>query len=101
VIALSAIAAIQLAVIGLLVVERRKASADMIALVDRLCQRVQAPAAAVLEHDEATRLRHPEEYAPPAVEPDDDDGYWLSRGSSRSTMKAEADGSGHWTHRPS
>jgi hypothetical protein len=96
VIALSAIAAIQLAVIGLLVVERRKASADFIALVDRLCQRVQNPNAAVLEHDEAVRARHPAEYAPPAVEPDDDEGYWLSREKlAEYTMKAEVDGSGH------
>lgn len=82
-----------LSVLGLLAVvafllydrarERRHAShvnPDLQALVelcDRLCQRLQAPNAAVLEHD--ARLPRTEEYAPPAVPPDDDDAFWMSR----------------------
>ena len=74
------------ALVGLLLVafglyarhaERRQA--ELVALIDRLCQRVQAPNAAVLEHDENVRALRDEEYAPPAVAPDDDDAYWLSR----------------------
>jgi hypothetical protein len=89
---LAVIAAAELILIGVLVLERRKASADFIALVDRLCQRVQAPGAAVLEHDEQVRERHGEEYAPPALEPDDDDAYWVSRDRlAEYAMKAELD----------
>jgi hypothetical protein len=75
----NAIAAAELVLIGWLIYDRRRASADFIALVDRLCQRLQSPAAAVMEHDEAVRARHSAEYAPPAVEPEDDAGYWMSR----------------------
>jgi hypothetical protein len=57
--------------------ERRQQ--QLIALVDRLCQRVQAPQAAVLEHDEQVRVLRDEEYAPPAVPPDDDEAFWASR----------------------
>jgi hypothetical protein len=57
--------------------ERRQQ--QLIALVDRLCQRVQAPQAAVLEHDERVRALRDEEYAPPAVPPDDDEAFWASR----------------------
>lgn len=52
---------------------------EMVALADRLCQRLQAPQAAVLEHDELVRAPRSDEYAPPAVAPDDDEGYWESR----------------------
>ena len=67
---------------ALLVYERhqeQRRMREMVALIDRLCQRIQAPAAAVLEHDEATRVMRDEEYAPPAVPPDDDDEFWASR----------------------
>lgn len=91
-IALAVIATAELLLIAFLVVERRKSSTDYIALIDRLCQRLQNPAAAVLEHDEAVRVRHPIEYAPPAVEPDDDEGFWLSRDKiAEMSMKAEMD----------
>ena len=33
----------------------------------------------MLEHDERARELRSEEYAPPAVPPDDDDAYWTSR----------------------
>jgi hypothetical protein len=90
VIYLTVIAVAELFLIGALVYDRRKSSSDFIALVDRLCQRVQSPAAAVLEHDERMRERHGEEYAPPALEPDDDEAYWLSRDRlAESAMKAE------------
>ena len=77
--ALAVIAGVELLIIGYLVFERRKANADFIALVDRLCQRVQNPAAAVLEHDESVRAHRTAEYAPPALVPDDDEGFWMSR----------------------
>lgn len=77
--ALVIIACAELAVIAYLVFERRRSSAEFIALVDRLCQRVQAPGAAVLEHDERVRAVRPPEYAPPALEPEDDEAYWMSR----------------------
>lgn len=76
-IALAAFAAAELVLIAYLVFEHRVMERDHIALVDRLCQRLQAPGAAVLEHDEAVRQR--EDYAPPGIEPDDDAGYWASR----------------------
>jgi hypothetical protein len=49
------LATAELLLIAFLVWERRRTSADFIALIDRLCQRLQAPAAAVLEHDEKVR----------------------------------------------
>jgi hypothetical protein len=79
VIYLAVIAVAELALIGLLVVERRKANAAQIALIDRLCQRLQAPGAAILEHDEAVRGQRSAEYAPPALDPEDDDAFWMSR----------------------
>ena len=46
----------------------------MVALVDRLCQRVQAPEIAVMQHDQGG-----EQWAPPAVGFDDDEGFALSK----------------------
>lgn len=78
--------------IAFLIGAQRQATSDYIALIDRLCQRLQAPGAAVLEHDERVRERRGEEYAPAAVEPDDDEGYWLSREKLADlSMKAEQD----------
>jgi hypothetical protein len=79
VIYLAVIALGELALIGLLVIERRKTNAAQIALVDRLCQRLQAPGAAIIEHDEAVRGGRDAEYAPPALDPEDDEAFWLSR----------------------
>lgn len=62
--------------------EHRHANPDvakLIGLCDRLCQRLQAPHAAVLEHDEQVRQRRDEEYAPPAVTPEVDEEFWASR----------------------
>lgn len=81
-IALAAIAAAEFVLIGFLVWDRHRAHPDLeplLVALAGLCQRIQAPAAAVLEHDEQVRTRHSEEYAPPALEPDDDEQYWLSR----------------------
>ena len=77
--ALAVFAAAELVLIAYLIFEHRRTERDHIAQVDRLCQRLQAPGAAVLEHDEAVRQRPPEDYAPPGLEPEDDDGYWASR----------------------
>jgi hypothetical protein len=89
---LAVFAGLQQALVGYLVLERRQASRDFIALVDRLCQRLQAPGAAVLEHDETVRTRRPPEYAPPALEPEDDEGYWMSREKlAELAMQAEVD----------
>jgi hypothetical protein len=53
---------------------------------------LQAPGAAVLEHDEAVRAPRPPEYAPPALEPEDDEGYWMSREKlAELAMQAEVD----------
>lgn len=76
---LAVFAAIELALIAFLVVERRKSEMVHTALVDRLCQRLQAPGAAILEHDEAVRGGRGAEYAPPALDPEDDEAFWLSR----------------------
>lgn len=76
--------------------ERRRADPDTVALIatiDRLCQRIQAPHAAVLEHDERVRAPRSDEYAPPAVSPDDDDAYWASRDKLAELLMAqETDG---------
>lgn len=71
-IGLSVIAAAELVLIGWLVWQQQRA-------VQALCQRIQAPGAAVVAYDEAQREAPPEGYAPPGIEPDDDDAYWLSR----------------------
>lgn len=76
---LAVIAIAELALIGLLVIERRKTEVAHTALVDRLCQRLQAPGAAILEHDEAVRGWRGAEYAPPALDPEDDEAFWMSR----------------------
>lgn len=48
---------------------------EMVALTDRLCQRLQAPMVAVGEHDVATMGV----FAPPAVPMDDDEAHWESK----------------------
>jgi hypothetical protein len=70
--ALTVIAVAELVLIAWLIWQQQRA-------VHALCQRIQAPGAAVIAYDEATREKPPEDYAPPGIEPDDDDGYWLSR----------------------
>lgn len=80
---LAALAAVELVLIGFLVWERHRAHPDLEPLlrtITDLCQRLQAPGAAVLEHDERVRPRQPgPQYAPPALEPDDDKAFWKSR----------------------
>lgn len=67
----------------------------LIALCDRLCQRLQAPHAAILEHDEQVRALRDDEYAPPAVPPDDDDAFWMSRDKlAELAMEQETGGNG-------
>lgn len=73
------VAVTQVGVVALVVHHANRHLGEMVDLCDRLCQRLQAPQAAVLEHDEMTRALRDDEYAPPAVVPDDDDGYWMSR----------------------
>lgn len=94
--ALAIIAAAELVLIGFLVWERHRAHPDLDPLLDtitKLCQRVQAPGAAVVAFDEATRQHPPESYAPPGIEPDDDDSYWLSRDKLADyAMTQETDG---------
>jgi hypothetical protein len=76
--------------------QQRRADAnllELIGLTDRLCQRLQAPQAAVLEHDEQVRALRGDEYAPPAVPPDDDEAYWASREKLAELLMAqETDG---------
>jgi hypothetical protein len=48
---------------------------EMVALTDRLCQRLQAPMVAVGEHDAQVAGL----FAPPAVPMDDDDAHWESK----------------------
>lgn len=77
--ALAVIAAAELVLITFLIWDRTRAQAPLLRTVENLCQRIQGPGAAVLEHDEQVRERRDEEYAPPALEPEDDEAYWLSR----------------------
>lgn len=65
---------------------QRRQLLDMIALVDRMAQRLQAPSAAVLEHDE--RVRGPV-LTPPGVPPDDDEAFWESRDALAETLMAQ------------
>lgn len=78
--------------------ERRRVDPQLQALIklcDRLCQRLQAPHAAILEHDEQVREPRSDEYAPPAVPPDDDDAFWASRDKlAELLMEQEVNGSG-------
>jgi hypothetical protein len=77
--ALAVAAAAELLVIAFLLWERRGAQAPLLRAIEGLCQRVQAPQAAVVAYDEQSRERRDEEYAPPALEPEDDQGYWATR----------------------
>ena len=95
--ALVVLVVVEFGAVAYLVLRGRRPDPDMqalIALVDRLCQRVQAPQAAILEHDEKERALRDDEYAPPAVSPDDDEGYWASRDKLAELMmeKEIADG---------
>lgn len=49
--------------------------AELVALVDRLCQRIQAPEQAVVEH----AMAQPLPPLPMAIEMDDDEGHWESK----------------------
>jgi hypothetical protein len=67
-------------VVALLLWERHRADpevAALIALVDRLCVRIQAPQRAAIEGLGEGEVSA--QYAPPAIAPEDDEGYWLSR----------------------
>ena len=98
-IALAALAAAELVLIGFLVWERHRAHPDLEPLVNTiadLCQRVQAPGAAVLAHHEGKQSPPGPEYAPPAIEPDNDEQYWLSREAlAEGAMKYETEHVGH------
>jgi hypothetical protein len=76
VIALAVICALQLALVAFLLWERHRADRELIGVIDRLTVRIQAPQRAAIEglNEQVSAL-----YAPPAVPPDDDDGYWESR----------------------
>lgn len=78
-IALAVVCGLLIALLAFLAWTRRRDTIELIALCDRLCQRLQAPHAAILEHDEQVREPRSDEYAPPAVPPDDDDAFWTSR----------------------
>lgn len=89
------LAVVAWAVVVFLLWERHHAADTqaLISLVDRMAQRIQAPNAAILEHDELVRELRTEEYAPPAVAPDDDEGYWASRDKlAELLMEQEANG---------
>jgi hypothetical protein len=98
--ALGIICAAQLALIAFLV-WRQGRSADprplveLVALADRMAQRIQDPSSAVLEHHELTSPPPSSPtYAPPALLPDDDDAFWESREDlARRMMSEELDGS--------
>lgn len=72
---LTVIVACQLALIVLLVLERRLEREAHTAQLDRLLQRIQAPEYAIAEHaQQATPL-----WAPPAVAMDDDASHWEAK----------------------
>jgi hypothetical protein len=54
----------------------------LIDLVDRLCQRIQAPEQAVIEHS----IQQPLPDVPPTVRPDDDRGYWEALNLSKEDL---------------
>jgi hypothetical protein len=90
--ALAIIAGTQALLVAFLVWDRRRASPDvlaLIALVDRLAQRIQSPQAAVLEHFEQHRALRGDEYAPSAIPPDDDDAYWASKDKLAEQLMAQ------------
>jgi hypothetical protein len=60
---------------------------ELIALADRMAQRLQAPQAAVAAA--ASEITDPSTYAPPALIPDDDDAFWESREGLAQRLAAE------------
>jgi len=56
---------------------------SMIALTDRLCQRLQAPEVAVMQHQPQI------EPSPPAVDPNDDGDYWEDRDQLAERLMAQ------------
>lgn len=59
---------------------------EMVGLVDRLCQRVQAPAVAVAEH----AMMAAPAYVPQHVPVDDDDAHWESKEQLAERLAGEA-----------
>lgn len=74
-IALEIIVIALLALVAYLVAERRRERELTVGLVDRLCQRIQAPELAIAEHTQTVVGEH----APPAVALDDDGAHWEAK----------------------
>lgn len=75
VIALTVLACALVMLVAVLAIERRRERELQIALVERLCQRIQAPELAIAEH----ALQVAGEFTPPAVAMDDDEGHWEAK----------------------
>lgn len=56
--------------------------AALVALVDRLCQRIQAPDLAVVDH----QMAQPLAFSPPAVPMSSDEGYWEAQDLSKEQL---------------
>lgn len=69
----------------------------LVGLIDRLCQRIQAPAQAVFEHS-TEQVRPGSEEAPPAVHPDNDADFWEAREALAERLMAEENRERDATH---
>jgi hypothetical protein len=90
--ALAIIAGLQIALVAFLIWERHRRDDRLLATIDRLARRIQAPQLAAVElHNEESGIDP--QYAPPAIEPDDDDAFWDSREKlAERLMAMERDG---------
>jgi hypothetical protein len=89
---LAVVAGLLTGLCALLILDRRRHNPDidaLIALCDRLCQRLQAPATAILEHHQAVDRLPTAAEAPAAVQPDSDEDFWESRDALADRLMAE------------
>jgi hypothetical protein len=71
--------------------DRRGERRQLIDALDRMAARIQAPQAAAVEF---ANVDEGPEYAPPAIDPDDDDAFWESRDRLAERLMAEEQAGG-------
>jgi hypothetical protein len=81
-----------IALVAFTLIDRRVERRQLLAVIDKLTVRIQAPQIAAVEAANAVGPESPT-YAPPALIPDDDEAFWESREAlAERAMRAEVGG---------